>query len=168
MFKRVKETCTEMLQQRGYDIIVNHPNYLIGKTKDKDECIACFITNISKFTVDHIEPYVRAMKTLAFDKIIVVYKGTLTSCAKKTCEMNMLKIQFFSHSELKINITKHILVPFHFRLKSPELDDIKVKYAANIPVLLSSDPISKFYGYSKGDIIKIERADSLLAYRIVD
>jgi DNA-directed RNA polymerase I, II, and III subunit RPABC1 len=82
--------------------------------------------------------------------------------------MNDLKIEFFSNNELKINRTTHDLVPPHILMTGPQADEIKSRYINNLPVLLKTDPISKFYGFAKQDIIRIERQGGSIAYRIVN
>ena len=44
---------------------------------------------------------------------------------------------------------------------------IKEKYGDTFPSLLKSDPISRFYGYNKGDIIKVTRKNGIVIHRIV-
>jgi len=69
--------------------------------------------------------------------------------------------------DLKINITKHRLVSKHMSVSSEELVEIKKKIdITKLPVLLTTDPMCKYYAFRKGSVIKIQRKDSMM-YRIV-
>ena len=45
--------------------------------------------------------------------------------------------------------------------------NFKKKYTDDIPIILKSDPISRFYGYERGDIIKVTRKSGYVMFRIV-
>lgn len=84
------------------------------------------------------------------------------------------KIQCFLYSELLINITHHMLVPKFHVLSDGEkkefLECYKLKLG-QLPKMLESDPISKYYGLKKGDVVKIMRksvtAGKYVYYRAV-
>ena len=106
---------------------------------------------------------------------IIVYKNSVTSSAKKIIENltdislsteNSLKIELFSEEELTINITKHVLQPTFERLSDDKSKKFKKKYGIKFAILLKTDPISKFYGYEIGDVIKITRK-GYVTWRIV-
>jgi DNA-directed RNA polymerase I, II, and III subunit RPABC1 len=102
---------------------------------------------------------------------LIVYKDTVTPIAKKVVEESKdIIIELFNVEELQYNITKHYLVPKHellFKKKSKECEQFKKKYSDKFPIILKSDPVSRFYGYEKGDIIKITRNNGYITYRIV-
>ncbi|MEM2874119.1 MAG: DNA-directed RNA polymerase subunit H [Candidatus Nanoarchaeia archaeon] len=60
----------------------------------------------------------------------------------------------------KIDITKHVLVPKHILLSEEEakklLSQLNIS-AAQLPSILSTDPMAKALGAKVGNIIKIER-----------
>ena len=61
--------------------------------------------------------------------------------------------------QLQFNVTKHILVPNHIKLDENEENFIIKKYNLKskfqLPIILKNDPISRYYNYQSGDIIKI-------------
>ena len=89
-----------------------------------------------------------------------------------------IKNQIFQDSELSYNPTHHILVPLHIKLteeeKQQKMKELMVD-ANKIPLMLSTDPIARYYGWTTGDMIMIIRIDtgvSILApksinYRII-
>ena len=102
---------------------------------------------------------------------IIVYKDNATPVAKKiVSDSNEMVIELFNEDELKYNITKHYLVPLHELVvfeNNEEYDIFKKKYGNNLPVILKTDPVARFYGFKKGDIIKVTRKNGYIAYRIV-
>ena len=84
-------------------------------------------------------------------------------------------IEYFEYQDLLINITKHILVPKHSILNDSEKKDLLTKYSikrdTQLPKLYITDPIAKYYGCRKGNIVKVLRdsvaSTSYLTYRIV-
>ena len=60
----------------------------------------------------------------------------------------------------KIDITQHALVPKHILLSEDEAKQVLIQFnisAAQLPVILSTDPVAKSIGAKQGGIIKIER-----------
>jgi DNA-directed RNA polymerase I, II, and III subunit RPABC1 len=73
-----------------------------------------------------------------------------------------LNMQIFNIKELQFNITKHILVPKHeVIIDQQEIKSILTNYSLKtkfqLPLILKSDPVSRYYGLKNGDIVKIIR-----------
>ena len=73
-------------------------------------------------------------------------------------------VEIFTEQELRVNITKHILVPEHERIPHSNkeyIDTLLHQYSCetihNFPVLRVTDPVCRFYGGKKGDLFKIKR-----------
>ena len=64
----------------------------------------------------------------------------------------------------------HYLVPKHeleYKKGTVGCANFKKKYGEDIPIIMKSDPISRFYGYERGDIIKVTRKNGYVMFRIV-
>jgi DNA-directed RNA polymerase subunit H (RpoH/RPB5) len=82
--------------------------------------------------------------------------------------------EIFKISELMINIVDHIFVPKHIVLTEEEGTAVLVAYCAkkkDMPLLLTTDPISRYYNMKPGEICKIIRPSVMTCeapfYRIV-
>jgi DNA-directed RNA polymerase subunit H (RpoH/RPB5) len=89
---------------------------------------------------------------------ILVCPGKLSPDAKR--EANIPHLHLITHDFLLIPVGRHVLVPKHHSLSE---EDAKVFLAHRkidrfqLPQLKSSDPVSIYYGYEPGMVVKIER-----------
>lgn len=161
----ILQTTTEMLQQRGYEVEQTEEG-MIGR-KGRASVIVFF--NLSpKVNNDRIQEYITKMRNLNFTHAIVIYNESVTPMAQKVVdELQGLRIELFQMKFLRYNITKHRLVPKHTLLTKGEMKAFKEKFGTKIPALLASDPVARFYDFQKTDIVKVERSNGYICYRIV-
>ena len=165
MDERVRKTCCELLEQRGYTVVQSEEDILIGDSQD--ERIIVF-NNKESITIANIKEYVGFMDESGLKHAIIIYNNTITPQANKTIEtLPNMEIEIFLEKSLIYNITKHRLVPTHVNLSPAETMIFKKKYGIKLPVIQKSDSIARFYNYKSGDIIKITRKDGIVVYRIV-
>ena len=79
--------------------------------------------------------------------------------------------EYFFLKEFQYDLTElHYYVP-HEKIEQNDLiHEIKLKYKNSIPILLKSDPVSRYFGFQRGDFIKIVRNDlgvNVICYRII-
>ena len=120
------------------------------------------VANTKTIIENMIDEYVSEGDTIIFvvkDKInnIESYENILGTYL----DQHKVIIQIFWIDTLLTNITKHDLVPSMRILNNEEKQDIFEK--ANIskyiqmPLILKTDPVAKFYGLVKGDMVEIIR-----------
>lgn len=105
-------------------------------------------------------------------KIIVVHE--ISKKALQFIMKNYPDTELFLEEELMINIIEHDIVPKHQILTTEEQWDVLQKYKLKkkqLPRIMNSDPIARYYNMKPGDICKItrpsEKAGYTVAYRLV-
>jgi len=163
----IRQTCLEMLEQRGYSIKSNEEEKIIAE-KDEQAQICVFLTVINLFNVDKYQEYLTEMNANNIKHSIIIC-NKITPTIQTMIKMNIdnLKIETFTETELSYNITKHSLVPLHENTSDEEATEVKEKLGTKLPILLKTDPICRFYNFKHGNIIKVHRKDGYIMYRIV-
>jgi DNA-directed RNA polymerase subunit H (RpoH/RPB5) len=172
MTKKAIKILYEMINDREYKI--DHVDYDNEKTepfvirgKNDKNTILCFINDDEKLNIQGIKDKISIMNKENSEKCIIVYKNTVTSSAKKSLETLEYDVELFDIRELQLNITKHRLVPKHCKVTPSEKIELDEKYKGKLPVILSSDAISRYYCFKKGEYIRITRKDGSVIYRVV-
>jgi DNA-directed RNA polymerase I, II, and III subunit RPABC1 len=129
----------------------------------------------SKIGAKEIEYCISRMRDALADSGIIIISGVLTSQGKqKIAEVdNIIQLQCFNISELMVNITEHSYVPKHELLSEEEKNMLLKRYKIKenqLPKILTTDPIAKYFGLRKGNVVKIirdsETAGKYVTYRI--
>ncbi|KAL0007119.1 hypothetical protein SO802_008621 [Lithocarpus litseifolius] len=118
--------------------------------------------------------YAQIMRIEHLKGLILIHESKINHFARKGLEKYPYKVEVFQITDLLVNITKHILVPKHEILnaegKQRLLSQYKVK-DTQLPRMLETDPVARYYGLEKGQVVKItysgEFIDSLETYRAV-
>lgn len=71
-----------------------------------------------------------------------------------------IDIQVFWYKQLLMNPSKHVLVPKHIKILPEEHIEILHQYnivsKGQLPIILYTDAIARYYNFKKGDVIKIQ------------
>lgn len=168
MEKRAHITISEMFSQRGYSDIEEGDEHIIA-IKHNGEQICAFKNIVEKLNIEQIKFIVQTISDMKINHALVIHEERPTSAVKNfllDSTNTHLKIELFPIIDLQYNPTKHFLVPEHIPLSGKDASEFRQKFGSKIPILLRTDPISKFFGFEKGSIIKIVRKDGI-SYRIV-
>jgi DNA-directed RNA polymerase I, II, and III subunit RPABC1 len=164
---KIREVCTEMMEQRGYTV-TPHAEYLLARSDD--DTIVAFTTP-EKVTVPKIKEYASWMGDLGVSHAILIYIEITPPVKAVVKNPNVFNIELFNASQMMYNITKHRLVPLHTRLSKVDGEKILKTLKGEIPNILDTDPVSEFYNFKVDDIIRVERKgiDGMISptYRIV-
>jgi DNA-directed RNA polymerase I, II, and III subunit RPABC1 len=162
LLDNIFQVCIEMFEAREYKNITKYDDY-IEALNNNNKLVRCYIISQNKLNKNLLKYYYGIFITNKIKHGILVYYDSITCSVTRLLEnMNSLSIECFKFEELMFNITKHQLVPQHIKVN---LDDHPQKNM--YPIMKKSDPISKFYGYSSGDVIKIIRKNGTISFRIV-
>lgn len=154
-----------------------------GRTpKGQNALLAVFCSPEEKVGKGSMESYHETLGELAEEQdakvvtaiIIVPQSDYVTSQASEFIKSHPeYEYQVFAERELMFNINKHAAVMAHKRLSDTEALKVRQRYkGAKFPKLLRSDPVAKFHGWRKGDIIQVTRnyggaQDTYNVYRVV-
>jgi DNA-directed RNA polymerase I, II, and III subunit RPABC1 len=151
---------------------------LVQHSLNPDEHLIVFFPEDSagkRIGVKPIRELAEKMEEKQISRGIIVVQQPLTAFAKSAVAeaSPKLEIEVFMESELIVNITQHELVPKHVPLKPEEkkllLDRYRVR-ENQLPRILISDPVARYFGMKKGQVVKIirpsETAGRYVTYRL--
>lgn len=153
----------QMCRDRGYGIIDEKENEIVT------DCCRVFFTGDTKINIGYIKDLVYSMVEQGYPHVIVVYNGTVTVNSRAIRDIqNMYRIEFFNEKAFMYSLMSHDMVPKHVRVDPTDRHYAKVRGEMdNLPRILSSDPVVRYYGFSQGDVLRIYRNDNTHAYRLV-
>lgn len=193
---RVYKTLNKMMEDRGYivdDALKeitfqdwleknNNRSTLNGifykkDEKNPDSIIRLYFEYLDgmKISANDIGLFFSNMKEAKADSGIIIISGQLTSQAKqKISDINYeLQIECFNICELMVNITEHEYVPKHILLNDEEKNTLLKRYKikeSQLPKILVTDPVARYLGLRKGNVVKIirdsETSGKYITYRI--
>lgn len=164
---QIKTTSIEMMGDRGYSVIDSDDDNILFENTETGERVLVCIFDDTKLNVNNIKDIITMLNENDLKHGIIIYNDVITSTSKKIIEtLQDYDIEIFSMDELKFNITKHRLVPKHIKIIGDEYTELK-KHASKLPIMLKSEPISRYYHYKPSDIIRIERSEGTIIYRVV-
>lgn len=136
---------------------------LVTRREDPTDQIFVFFPEEVKVGVKTIKTLAERMRNEGVRRAVMVVQQNMTPFAKQCLNEMQPKylIELFQEAELLVNITKHVLVPEHRILTAEEkrtlLDRYKVK-ETQLPRIQYSDPVARYYGMSRGQVVRIVRA----------
>jgi len=165
--------CIKMLQARKYtNIESSEEDNTITANDISGKNVMVIILNEDRLNISSVKECISTFAEHDINIGILLYSGDPTSSAKKTLAnlegSGRIKITIFHISNFRFCLTDHKLVFPHHRVKKDVAQQLKKKYGADkLPVILSNDPVAKYFNFRSGEIIAITRRDSTISYRIV-
>ncbi|XP_061352887.1 DNA-directed RNA polymerase V subunit 5C [Gastrolobium bilobum] len=190
-----RRTVLEMLRDRGYDIpnseltrSISEFRSLFGQEPNPEalrirvslsthpfhKVLVVFTGTsvVTKATILGI--YGQITNEERLNRLIIVVQSKMTAFARKELETCPLEVEIIEMNDMLFNITKHVLQPKYEVLTDDEKRALLMKYNVEekqLPYMLKTDPIARYYALRKGQVIKIthkgDLVDSLVAYRCV-
>jgi DNA-directed RNA polymerase subunit H (RpoH/RPB5) len=161
----VIENVKKMLARRGYNDIkyTDIEPQIIAKNTETSDIINVFFVQYVKVTINVIKSIISASTST---HIIIVNSFPLTPDAKQTLnsmlssssiqsEDRLFKFELFSEEEMSYDIIS--IVPQHRKINNIN--------GSKLPIILSTDIVSRYYDFRPGDIIEITEENGVLAYR---
>ncbi|KAI8831163.1 RNA polymerase [Chytriomyces cf. hyalinus JEL632] len=130
--------------------------------KDDHEQLLVFFTDEETVGIKPIKKVCERMMQQSIMKAILIYREKLTPSSNKVIMEMAPKydIQLFKEAELMVNITHHSLVPKHNLLSKEEKATLLARYRlkdSQLPRIMQSDPVARYYGLKRGQVVKITR-----------
>lgn len=163
-------TCLDIFKYRNYTVTESDIDTCTIKGINPDTNTGVFVifNNTPKFDTKSVKQIIMTLKNNAINHGIVVYNNNITPVTKNIIDsIQDIKIEIFAVSDLQYNILNHRLQPVFEKLDYYQAESFKKNFGTKIPILKVDNPISKFCGYSKGDIIRVIRKNNYIIYRIV-
>lgn len=195
---RIWKTSLKMLSKRGYTVMDEFLHMttqeffhrfgespsrgeqleiMVEKADDPTDQLVLHFPDDEKVGVTTIQAFCEnKMKPGEFTKAILVVRHSITPFAKQAIQQMALggfKIEYFRDSELLVDITEHRLVPTHHVLDPTQKTELLKRYRlreGQLPRIQKDDPVARFYGLEKGQVVKIirtsETAGRYVTYRV--
>lgn len=190
-----RRTVLEMLRDRGYDVpdsemtqSLSEFRSIFGEQPNPDslsvraslrsdpsnKVLVRFMgtSDIRKETIRTLYNQIADEERL--NRLILIVQSKMTAYAQKDLETSQLKVEIIKMNDLLVNITKHVQQPKYEVLTADEKRALLMKYTLDekqLPCMLKTDAISRYYGLEKGQVIKVthrgELVESLVTYRCV-
>lgn len=98
--------------------------------------------------------------------IIITTKIDNSNFVKMKTEFANFNFQTFNYDELYVNITKHSLQPKEVRKLTDReqrifIEESRIK-KSQLPIIKLIDPMAKYYGWKKGDVIRVEDENNIV------
>ncbi|XVF47580.1 hypothetical protein PTKIN_Ptkin03bG0120900 [Pterospermum kingtungense] len=172
----IKMTKSEFVEKFGNNVHLKRDDLLILSNKGDapTDLIYVFFPTDQKVGVPMVRNCAKCMKADNVHNAILVVQKALTAPAKAAIgEINSyFHMEVFEEAELLTNITEHMFVPKHTVLKDQEKKELLKKYRVKetqLPRILVTDPVARYYGMKRGQVVKITRqsatADTYDTYR---
>lgn len=178
----IHENIKTMFRYRGYTDIEDTGDFITG-IDSSGQMVYAFKEIYPNLNNENIKEILGTLKEIDDQPMkhgLVVYSGTITPAVNKailpTASNINLKIEVFPQVDLSFICVHHDLVPPHHKLSQKDALEIRQNFSSmgtngrmklDIPCMASNDPISRFYNFQPGDIVRVDRKNELPAYRRV-
>ncbi|KAF7064574.1 hypothetical protein CFC21_070858 [Triticum aestivum] len=174
-----RRTALEMLRDRGYSVPeselartlpefrawwapepeierLTFSTFLASDHSDKVKILFCGPEPVRIATIQKIYDQIEGEN---LSRLILILQGKIMPRAKESVkEKFTFKVDIFQVNELLVNISKHALKPKHEVLTAEEKARLLKKYNvqdSQLPRMLETDPVARYYGLGKGTVLKV-------------
>ncbi len=160
---KVLLTLYDMMKDRGYSAPPHIKAELYIFSADSLPTIELRLFQEPKIGIGHIKNFVHSKCS----NYIFVSAVGITPKARKTCknyQLHKVFIEIFRISELLFKVIEHVYVPRHRLCSAQETSEIlknlgvlKSEKYDKMPCILAKDPVMRYYGIRKGNLVEITR-----------
>ena len=169
MWDQVIPVLRQMMKDRGWT------SWEQGETPDvfiisnPRQPIMIYLCRMEKFNIESVKYMIYQLQLHKLKHALVVFQTIITSSARKAIEhLQDYTIEMFEKKEVSFNLTHHRFFCPHVRVPAKDVPkELNNVDPHCLPVLLRTDIVSRYYYFSRGDIIRIHRKNGSIAYRLV-
>ncbi|XP_013410903.1 DNA-directed RNA polymerases I, II, and III subunit RPABC1 isoform X1 [Lingula anatina] len=149
---------------------------LVAHNDDPTDQMFVFFPEEPKVGIKTIKTYCQRMQEENITRACIVVQQGMTPSAKQSLVDMAPKyiLEQFLEAELLVNITEHMLVPEHILMTPDEKKELLDRYKlkeSQIPRIQAGDPVARYFGLKRGQVVKIvrpsETAGRYISYRLV-
>lgn len=169
---KANSTLKIMFEKRNYTNIREEKNILIGEIEENEieenekEIVIAVLEGIEKLKKDNINSYINIASEFKSNHIILYYYNIVPTVFEICKTKKDLKVELFEISNLQFDITEYFFQPKFEKLNKENFKQYNLN-KDTLSIILETDPISRFYNYKKGDLIKITRRDGSITIKII-
>ena len=175
MWENAISTLRNMLTLRNYTFDLDISDETVNKLQSsvsfnvnvcvEEPPVIIHLNNEPKIGIKIIRHLLHTMEKHSIQHAVCVFLQTPTPFAKRylntlQLENPEMNIECFFVSELQFDITKHSLMPRHTHMSPDERAAVLARYGSNLalyPKILLKDPMARYLGLKKDDMIAISR-----------
>lgn len=157
------------------DLLLNNKNQIIyeiqsdGNSDFVPKTIALMILNQKMNTISKSSTNILNQFLNKYDKFhkMIIFKE-YPDKLKNQLEEKFSNIEIFDEEFFKVDIGSHIIVPKHRKLLKKEAEDVVKSYGkeSQFPILMQTDPMSRYLYVKPNDMIEIIRPNRNSGYEV--
>mgnify|MGYP003406678097 FL=1 len=149
----VHENTLLMLKRRGYNTTITDRGDSYFRIQD---ALVVFVKD-EKVSINHMKHIISLR--IDSENIINKHGKTITSESKNMIAAS-INIEPFTFDEMGYDILE--IIPHHSKVDEPKHKEWK-----KFPILKSTDPACRYFGFNKGDVVRIQDGDELIYRRVL-
>ncbi|KAF8689033.1 Domain present in phytochromes and cGMP-specific phosphodiesterases, partial [Rhizoctonia solani] len=146
----------------GENIDRTRLNFFTNHKDDPTNQIFIFFADEKNVTIKTMRKFLGILDEKGITHGIIVFMEKMTPSARKVISAmsSQYSLEEFAEADLLVNITHHKLVPQHQVLTQVEKKALLERYRlkeTQLPRIQLIDPVSRYYGLKRGQVVKITR-----------
>jgi DNA-directed RNA polymerases I, II, and III subunit RPABC1 len=136
-------------------------------TGEGGQRIYVFYSDEPNVGVKTMRQFIGALDQQDIKRGIIIWSEKMTPAAKKVIEAmrGQFILEDFDEASLLVNITQHTLVPKHEVMTPEEKKELLQRYRLKdnqLPRIQPTDPVARYFGLTRGQVVRITRRESSL------
>lgn len=154
LLPKVRQTCIEMLEDRGYHVTHVDETQNPAIVAEGDEVAHVTFHNEPRVGVKTL----RQLRENLDKRILLVSSEGPTAFTRKECDDP--RIEFWTYTELLFNITRFAIAPKHSLVTAEEEEALNAKFSIKgdpWPKMYHTDPMCRYHNFPVGALVRIDR-----------